>query len=936
MRESNYTQPQSNRAVISITQMMYDRRALDTNSTLALLNNLCQLTYLTSTSPRIREVLTMDGGLERMLDILRESCLPREPTLSDMWGLNGPCTARTINVDRAISLRHSLAFQCVVNIGIRGNEAIRTRVVQAGALDVVAQILESWLKKNGIAVLSSSVGSQASADALDSGAQLPGVEARSRRRQGSSRHSGPSSSHNPSASARESTAQSSHNAPPPPSQPSIAAANATSHPPTSHAPAPTAHATPPQVTAPAPSQPLAIPPGPFGTGAPSRGLGQLMVNLLANRLQNRQPQQDAQPPQAPTRGQTGSSIDTDVDMADAETEEGGETDTAGGDTDTGADMAMDVEPDNEAGPSVSTTTPRARLTVLPMQIPRRSPEPVSEAASAATSNAASLSGDEPPAIPRARSDNSLATNAAVQAAAESGRPASGMARPAQLGAGPGQSLMHGVEHVEGMRGRRGTVVGRPLLATREQQRVADESEVSDHMPETDLAQVNALAAAANAAMEAAAAVPNQETGPQPAIVDGLAGLANDEPDPDVLAAEQARFDMEAGAPPGQPGAAQTPRMTNTDMQQQPTELAPQVPPAPPAQIIIANTAPRGFQDLASYVGVSLLLNPEGTNYSEDNILLALQLLAYLSKYPHVRATFHHPRWPMHRTFDLVHDDENPLPERPNYSDTPNIFSLVERFTFRPSPSDPLMFRIPNEIQYWAGVIMRNACRKDDAQGGIRQCAYMSCGRWEKFPREFAKCRRCRKAKYCSKECQSKAWSEGHRFWCSLRSEPEPSADANSGANGAAGGGAGGTGRRDPPPRRDNAGGDGDVDMADGDAVQQTPRAAARHHTHTAVPPVVSVADTTPPPAGASMPTLRRVTPMRRPFESLSLSDERERARLAMPVPNSGSATPPVPRPLPAFLKLGQPGGPSSTAEMNAAMARPSRARSATPQMGNAW
>lgn len=662
-----------------------------------------------------------------------------------------------------------------------------------------------------------------------------------------------------------------------------------------------------------------------------------MVNLLANRLQNRQPQQDAQTPQAPTRVQTGSSIDTDVDMADAETEEGGETDTAGGDTDTGADTAMDVEPDNVAGPSVTTTTPRALMTVLPMQIPRRSPEPVSEAASAATSNAASLSGDEPPAIPRARSDNSLNTNAAAQAAAESVRPASGMARPAPLGADAGQSLMHGVEHVEGMRGRRGTVVGRPLLTTREQQSAADESEVSDHLPETDMAQVNILTAAANAAMEAAAAVPNQETGPQPAIVDGLVDLANDEPDPEVLAAEQARFDMEAGAPPGQPGAAQTPRMTNTDMQQ-PTELAAQVPPVQPAQIIIANHAPRGFQDLASYVGVSLLLNPEGTNYSEDNILLALQLLAYLSKYPHVRATFHHPRRPMHRTFDLGFDEENPLPERPNYSETPNIFSLVERFTFRPSPSDPLMFRIPSEIQYWAGVIMRNACRKDDAQGGIRQCAYMSCGRWEKFPREFAKCRRCRKAKYCSKECQSKAWSEGHRFWCSLRSEPEPSADANGAARGAGGGGAGGggNGRRDPAPRRDNAG-NNDVDMADGNAVHQTPRAAPRHNTRSAAPPAVSVAATRPP-AGASVPTLRRVTPMRRPFESLSMSDERERARLAMASPTSGSPTSRTERtrrPLPAFLKLGQ-GGPSSTAEMNAEMARPSRARSTTPQMGNAW
>jgi hypothetical protein len=43
-----------------------------------------------------------------------------------------------------------------------------------------------------------------------------------------------------------------------------------------------------------------------------------------------------------------------------------------------------------------------------------------------------------------------------------------------------------------------------------------------------------------------------------------------------------------------------------------------------------------------------------------------------------------------------------------------------------------------------------------------------CGRWEAYPREFAKCRRCRKAKYCGKECQSTAWSEGHRFWCSAK------------------------------------------------------------------------------------------------------------------------------------------------------------------------
>ncbi|KAF9917677.1 hypothetical protein BX616_000251 [Lobosporangium transversale] len=125
-------------------------------------------------------------------------------------------------------------------------------------------------------------------------------------------------------------------------------------------------------------------------------------------------------------------------------------------------------------------------------------------------------------------------------------------------------------------------------------------------------------------------------------------------------------------------------------------------------------------------------------YREDDILHSLQLLAYLSKYPSLRSAFH--------------------------TDTgSNVFAIVEKFT------NKAMY--PVEIQYWAGVIMRNACRKDDSRKGIRQCAYIGCGKWETQPREFAKCRRCRKAKYCSKQCQSKAWNEGHRWWC-VEKKPE--------------------------------------------------------------------------------------------------------------------------------------------------------------------
>jgi hypothetical protein len=168
-------------------------------------------------------------------------------------------------------------------------------------------------------------------------------------------------------------------------------------------------------------------------------------------------------------------------------------------------------------------------------------------------------------------------------------------------------------------------------------------------------------------------------------------------------------------------------------------------------------------------------------YRDEDVLLSLQLLAYLSKYPHVRQAFYKPRVTFHpasarlpgarygvgavgvssREKNVVGPSVPPAkenhgffrafasaagrgkekassvlpPSAPSASSTTtapsntrqtNVFSLVERFTFRPSstetdlPNPPP--KLPPEIQYWAGVIMRNACRKDESRGGIRQCA----------------------------------------------------------------------------------------------------------------------------------------------------------------------------------------------------------------------
>ncbi|CAN3364787.1 MYND-type zinc finger protein Mub1p [Diutina catenulata] len=84
----------------------------------------------------------------------------------------------------------------------------------------------------------------------------------------------------------------------------------------------------------------------------------------------------------------------------------------------------------------------------------------------------------------------------------------------------------------------------------------------------------------------------------------------------------------------------------------------------------------------------------------------------------------------------------------------NLFPLVEKFTFLSG----------TDMYYWSGVIMRNSCRRNDTRGGVRQCGNLECGRWESYPREFSKCRRCKRTKYCSRDCQIKAWS-CHRNWC---------------------------------------------------------------------------------------------------------------------------------------------------------------------------
>lgn len=764
MRDSVHTIPQVNRAVCTVSQNMYDRRgkclpnifdhitawkpkaclggctyvnigvmsrelitilqhvALDCNSPIPLLTTLTNLTYLTSTSPRIREVLTADGGLERILDILRGASRPvvTNPP-ADLWGLSGPSTARVISMDRQIGLRHSLAFQCIVNIGVRGSEGVRTRVVQSGSLDLIAHILEEWLRTHDMVIEPCNVGSKEAVEAARGRAHSQDLRRKLRL---GTRHT--SSEVVPDRM--------------PPGAPPVLFPPSTS------------------VQRPEPAAPVDFTRPPGDLPSPTQ----------------------ADPPQA----------DIDVEMDDNEPDAMSEFASNVGDT--GMDMdvegtvpARPVTPERLAAAAAALATPRAANGGLPthamsstaaIDIP---PRPISrDEVSAASSGANSYSngGDS-----QAMSEQSV-----PEIERQPHRPPPlnlAVARiPGLAQGGPSnQSSPMGtptrMEMGETLRpaARRDTIVGRPALLVPPPARPAadgpDNESVASEEPGMNVAPLAPDLEVVTRQFEAFAG-PEPVDPPAVEIVERVDGLGDEEPDAETMAAEQARLDLEAGAPPGQPGAMVTPPApaTATDAPQPVAPVPPTVAPAgevtaPQAQVIIAAGAPRGFHDLASYVGLITMTNPTGDRFSDDCVLLSLQLLAYLSKYPHVRTAFHHPRRPMHPTFDLGLDESNhPLPFIPPMSQSRNVFSLVERFTFKPSVTDPTLFKIPEDIHYWAGVIMRNACRKDDVNGGIRQCAHMSCGKWEASAREFAKCRRCRKAKYCSKECQSKAWAEGHRFW----------------------------------------------------------------------------------------------------------------------------------------------------------------------------
>ncbi|KAJ3854949.1 hypothetical protein EV368DRAFT_9958, partial [Lentinula lateritia] len=770
MRESNFAFPAQNKACVCITSQLYDRRALDTTSPLPLFNSLTHLTYLTSTSPRIREIMTMDGGLERLVRLLHEFCLcpppPENPSL--FYGLAPPSarppkplpTLNPTSFDKHAAYRFSLAFQCVVNIGVRGSEPIRSRVVQAGTLEVVGCILEAWLAHKGFAIGPNASGTPGSTTGWGSYGRESREQRHARRQQ---QRQMLRDVEEAADLARALQRQMSHSENPVHTTGTVSSITEVFQDTPNEASATTSlihtgtSASGIEISGTDDDEgPVVIPPGRDRSGtvvarANWDPIGQQWRNVAAS-LDTAQssptPSVSSNDQSRPSsRPQSETEDDADVDM-DGPIPHSASTNASSSDID---------------APSPRTSRPHQRTHRPSMN--------------RHTLVGLGLAGDPVPPL--------------------------NMTMGGLAGIGHGDAHIIINDSAGGMAGEDGIV----------------SLEIENNDDFAMGAPPGAPGAIPAANMGDRSSTIRRVRAPGTPDATPRAGVIGLPPSPSAASSAGLNIPSSSRLPSSEP--------TNT-------LTTPGTVRSTASNISIASTAAT-----ASTTTTTHALPP--SPYRDEDVLLSLQLLAYLSKYPHVRQAFYKKRDSFHpasagpiggptpsipststtnttpgpsrsgkekepnkllkessvffRAFtsaatrgkekERVNDkyptassSSSPTAASPAPRQT-NVFSLVERFTYRPSSSELAEYnsngsqinvppRLPPEIQYWAGVIMRNACRKDDSRGGIRQCANMLCGRWEEYPREFAKCRRCRKAKYCGKECQSTAWSEGHRFWCSAK------------------------------------------------------------------------------------------------------------------------------------------------------------------------
>lgn len=621
MREVNFSIPNVNKASVAITTALYDRRALDCSSTLPLINSLNHLAYLTTSSARIRDILTVDGGIERLVCILKQG---RSKDMMDMWKWN-------------------LAFQCVVNIGVRGTEGVRTRVVEADMVPVIATILDNYIKVTE---------------------KLREKEEKKKRL---TDHSHRSSRHDHTGLAKTGSS--------------------------------------------------------FSNRAPRVDIDHRAFRRPVP------PPIDLPPVDVPTT----SSFSTG-----------------------GSSAAIDAGSQPPAGPAVApqhsiNSTPERNSFHLHRQHHHHHRE----------REARSLFHPSGRMQPLASAASTTETETFIRPVRDIDRLASmGPFGHPQLSSQPTSPTTPLPPQIRSPTVRPSSSLGqasrtrrRPSIrhqnSTAESDDLNGDSMQSDEAPEADI------------------------TGPADIQDVGIQDITMEESD-SIMTGSQIDLNASTGSEPQEHGTFNITHRAAIDG----SLIAPTAPVAgapllgmSPNRPAMGNPPPTLPNASAPHylLGRQMTPNPQilAAMPREEDVLMSLQLLAYVSKYCNLRTYFQKshlvPKLKIGKeimsldsdgeAMDL--DDEEEFEEEFLLPNDLNIFPLVEKFTVRYHSTD---------MQYWAGVVMRNLCRKDDTRGGIRQCAYYQCGKWEEYTRQFAKCRRCRRTKYCSKECQKSAWAF-HRHWC---------------------------------------------------------------------------------------------------------------------------------------------------------------------------
>ena len=619
MREVNFSIPNVNKASVGITTALYDRRALDCTSTLPLINSLNHLAYLTTSSARIRDILTVDGGVERLVCILKQG---RSTEMMEMWKWN-------------------LAFTCVVNIGVRGSETVRTRVVEADMVPVIATILDNYI------------------EVIDKHREK--MESEVRRA---------------------------------PSRCSM-------------------------------SKPI-VRPRDYG-GRPT------FHDRGHNSADHRPFRRQAPPP----------AIEIPQSFTHQHQDLG----------------AMDVTP---APPQLAITSPQDRSPFISHRhhhhhhYHHRNQD-------SRSANALLGSTNRLPAF------QSLASAPSIE-----NQEGFGLRQVRDVDRLPSMipALQTGITSQPESPTTPNAPIARPLVVPRDRRRPPLRQQFSNSGDSDD-----APDAPLNTSLP-----PGRSDESMVDIESSIDIQGPDDPEPMLDAvATPITFDGQTGS---EDQEAETFNITHRSILDG-SILATNIPttnipapgnttglttgPPPTTMIHVqpmpqANAHERYFLDRTAPPGV-LAATPR-----DEDVLMSLQLLAYVSKYCNLRVYFQRshlvPKLKINHSMHIVGDVSPPRASSSQDDDEDeeyllpddfNIFPLVEKFTVRHHSQD---------MQYWAGVVMRNLCRKDDSRGGIRQCAYYECGKWEQKTRQFAKCRRCRRTKYCSKDCQKNAWVY-HRHWCQV-------------------------------------------------------------------------------------------------------------------------------------------------------------------------